>query len=89
MHAQNNPLQVILKHPIKTPNGEVSTITLSRLLTRGDYKAAKKLTSDEEEVVWHMVCAVSVEKLTIEDTDLLVLDDTQEVIKMFRSVSGQ
>lgn len=89
MDAQNYPMQVTLKHPIKTPNGEVGTITFSRLLTRGDYKAAKRLTTDEEEVVWHMICSVSVEKLTIEDTDLLVLDDTQEVLKMFRKISGQ
>lgn len=79
---------VELKTPIKTPNGEVNTITLMREPTRRDLKAAQKITSDEEEQVWHMVCALSNEKLTIEDTDELTLADVRQVMEMFRSIAG-
>ena len=80
--------KIELKHPIKTPNGEVKSITLSRMPSRKDYKDAGRMTADEEEKVWYMVCALSAEKLTIEDTDFLILSDCQQVIKIFREYSG-
>ncbi len=79
---------VELKTPIKTPNGEIKTITLMREPTRRDLKQAQQITTDEEEQVWHMICALSDEKLTIEDTDALTLADVRQVMEMFRSVAG-
>ncbi len=80
--------KIELKTPIKTPNGEVKTITLMREPTRRDLKQAQRHTSDEEEQVWHMVCALSEEKLTIEDTEALTLADVRQVMETFRGVAG-
>ncbi|AKN63944.1 phage tail assembly protein [Herbaspirillum seropedicae] len=80
--------RIELKTPITTPNGEVRCITLSRQPTRRDLKLAQRLAQDEEEQVWHMVCALSEEKLTIEDTDALTLADVRQVMEAFRSVAG-
>ena len=80
--------KIELKTPIKTPNGEVKTITLTREPTRRDLKLAQRITADEEEQVWHMVCALSAEKLTVEDTEELTLADVRQVMDTFRSVSG-
>lgn len=80
--------KIELKTPIKTPGGEVSTITLTRQPTRRDLKQAQRLTNDEEEQVWHMVCSLSAEKLTVEDTEELTLADVRQVMETFRSLSG-
>jgi hypothetical protein len=85
---KENKLQVRLAKPIKTPNGEVSTVTLAREPIRRDFKAAQKKTSDEEEQVWQMICDLSVEKLTVEDTEELTLADVRRVMDFFRALSG-
>jgi hypothetical protein len=85
---KESKLQVKLGKPIKTPNGEVKTITLSREPIRRDLKAAQKKTTDEEEQVWHMICDLSVEKLTIEDTEELTLADIRRVMVFFRELTG-
>lgn len=81
-------MKIALKTPIKTPNGEVKTITLTREPTRRDLKAAQKITSDEEDQVWNMICSLSAEKLTIEDTEEITLADMRQVMDAFRKVSG-
>ena len=80
--------KITLKKPIKTPSGEVKAITLTRESTRRDLKAAQQITSNEEDQVWHMICSLSAEKLTIEDTEELTLADMRQVMDTFRKVSG-
>ena len=80
--------KIELKTPIKTPGGEVATITLTRQPTRRDLKQAQRITADEEEQVWQMICALSAEKLTIEDTEDLTLADVRQVMETFRGMAG-
>lgn len=81
-------MKITLKTPITTPGGEVKTITLTREPTRRDLKAAQQITSNEEDQVWHMICALSAEKLTIEDTEELTLADMRQVMETFRNIAG-
>lgn len=80
--------RIDLQTPIKTPGGEITSITLTREPTRRDLKQAQRITDDEEEQVWHMVCALSAEKLTIEDTEDLTLADVRQVMDTFRRMAG-
>lgn len=78
-----------LKHPIKLANGEtLKTITLTRLPTRKDFKEAQKVSTDEDDQVWVMICNLSAEKLVLEDTDALVLADVKAITEVFREFAG-
>jgi Phage tail assembly chaperone proteins, E, or 41 or 14 len=81
-------LKIDLLKPINTPNGVVGTITLTREPKCLDLRNAQRKCADENDQIWHMVCALSAEKLVDEDINELSLADVQQVMGRFRQLAG-
>jgi hypothetical protein len=76
--------KIELKTPIKTPSGEVKTITLRRATVR-DLKQAQRVADNPSDVDTWLVSILSEEKLTNEDVEGLDLADWAEVQAAFQS----
>jgi len=76
--------KIELKTPIKTPGGEVKTITLRRATVR-DLKQAQRAADNPSDVDTWLVSILSEEKLTNEDVESLDLADWAEVQAAFQS----
>lgn len=79
--------KIELKTPIKTPNGEVKTITLRRAKVR-DLKEVQRLGLSDADQELMLLARLSEEKLTPEDMEELDLADYAEVQRVFRTLVG-
>lgn len=79
--------KIELKTPIKTPSGEVKTITLRRAKVR-DLKEVQRLGLSDADQELMLLARLSEEKLTPEDMEELDLADYAEVQRVFRTLVG-
>jgi hypothetical protein len=79
--------KIELKTPIKTPNGEVKTITLRRAKVR-DLKEVQRLGLSDADQELMLLARLSEEKLAPEDMEELDLADYAEVQRVFRTLVG-
>jgi len=79
--------KIELKTPIKTPNGEVKTITLRRAKVR-DLKEVQRLGLSDADQELMLLARLSEEKLAPEDMEELDLADYAEVQRVFRAMVG-
>ena len=79
--------QITLKYPIKTPAGELKTVTLRRAKVR-DLKESQRGNASEAEQELRLVASLAQENLTPEDLEELDLADYAEVQRVFRSIVG-
>lgn len=80
-------IKIELKNPIKTPNGEVKTITLRRAKVR-DLKEVQRLGLPDADQELMLLARLSEEKLAPEDMEELDLADYAEVQRVFRAMVG-
>jgi uncharacterized protein (DUF885 family) len=83
--AKKNPLQVILAEPLKTPGGEVKTITFRRGKAK-DMMQAQRVEPDGARRELVLMSMLTEEKLTPEDLEELDLADLAEVQAVFQTL---
>lgn len=81
----NNPLEVTLAFPLKTPSGEVKTITFRRGKAK-DMVTAQRLEPDAAKRELVLMAMLSEEKLTVEDLEELDLCDLHDVQEAFQGL---
>lgn len=83
--AKANPLRTELLVPLKTPSGEVTTITFRRGKAK-DMVAAQRIESDQARRELVLMSLLSEEKLTVEDIEELDLADLVNVQATFQKL---
>lgn len=79
-------VEITLKHPFKSATGAQITALTVRRPTRKDLKLAQKSSKDEVEMEDLLFSRLT--GLTIEDLDMLDVEDNHQLVDCFRKMRG-